>query len=224
MQTYSKKLHKIKHNDNDYIDFIYDDLKRLSEIKIHFGDTFSLEKYSYNDQNQMIKREYGKNYEDIYSYENGLLKSSESINKINDRWHRKNVFIYDNNRITKANVYFNEILTGYILYKYDLNGNTIERKEYSYGKTEPDVPVSHYKFYYDDKKNPVFSLNVFPVDLVQKNNPVYTYYYLVTMSMFPPEYESEFTYDNDGFPVQELRHFKNWPSDAQPEKYTYIYE
>ena len=220
-----KILSKILYNDLDYIDFTYDSKQRVSEVKLYYADTFSLEKYFYNDQNQIIKREYGEIYEDIYTYENGLLKTSESINKTYDGWHPKDVFIYnDQNRIIKADTYFNNELAGYINYKYDDRGNTTERKEYAYVNNEQDFLVSYFKFTYDNKKNPVFLLNILPVELIKKNNPVYTYYYLAIMSALPPEYESVFTYDKYGFPTQELRYHKNWPSETQPMKYTYIYE
>jgi hypothetical protein len=216
LQT-NKKLSKIVHNDNAYVDFFYDSLKRVSEVKIHYADTFSLEEYYYNDQNQIIRREFG-DYTDVFTYyEDGLLRSSESFYENNVEWRPENVFSYDENyRIIKASVYFNEAPTGYIEYLYDDYGNTTERKEFDTTNYNEKFLVSHFKFTYDNKKNPVFLLNFFPVDLVQKNNPVYTYYYLAIMSSLPPEYESVFTYNEYGLPIEELRYYKNWSPETQP--------
>ena len=224
LQT-NKKLSKIVHNDNAYVDFFYDSMKRVSEVKIHYADTFSVEEYYYNDQNQIIRREYG-DYKDVFTYEDGLLKSSESIYKNNDEWHPKNIFKYnEKNQIEKADVYFNNVQTGYIEYQYDYNGNTTERKEYFTATySDPAFMVSYFKFTYDNKKNPVFLLNFFPVDLVQKNNPVNTFYYLAIMSSLPPEYESVFTYNEYELPTEELRYYNNRSPETQPEKYTFIYE
>ena len=70
--------------------------------------------------------------------------------------------------------------------------------------------MSQFKYTYDDKINsyPFSSspfLGAYQVDIVQGNNPTYSYYYNAVMSMFPPQYQFTYDYDNTGLPIKAYR-------------------
>lgn len=137
----------------------------------------------------------------------------EPTNKI---W--KTDYIWVENRITHGTTWFNGIKTGHVKFAYDLNGNTTERTEYS----EYDFIVFRIKARYDNKINPVANSMIFPVDMIQKNNPVYVYIYRIEMSSFPPEYEIWYDYDSLGLPIREYRRSKYDKAIVETYDYEYI--
>jgi len=46
---------------------------------------------------------------------------------------------------------------------------------------------------------------------------------MAVSSLYPTEYESLYTYDNEGFPTEELRYYKHRNFDSIPDKYSFIY-
>lgn len=219
----TKQLSKIIHNDNLLHEFKYDSLNRLAEMNIYNLDSIiQREKYLYNSKNQIIERQYG-DFTEYFKYQNELLKEKYCSYEKNSEWNPKTIYFYNNNKeIIKADNYFNDNLVGSIDFEYDEKGNTILRSEYN-REGDDNLLITEYKYKYDDYKNPTRLINLYPIDLIQKNNVIYSYYYNINMLMFPPEYSSTFLYDNEGFPIEEYRYYKNRYSDSIPEKYTYIY-
>lgn len=219
-----KKLQKILHNDNLLMEFFYDNLRRLSQVNIYNADTITrIENYIYNNQNQVIERIYG-DFNELYDYKNGLLIRKRGFYKNNPDWKPKEVYTYnDKKQIIKADRYFNEEYNGYIEYKYDNKGNTIERREYYKDNDNSYRLDSEFKFSYDDKTNPLFLLCFYPIDIIQKNNVIYSFHYMAVSSLYPTEYESLYIYDNEGFPTEELRYYKHRNFDSIPDKYSFIY-
>jgi hypothetical protein len=179
-------------------------------------DNYS-ESYAYNSDGILEKRiisdPYGGSV-DIYEYNEKRLAVS-----VTSYYSSGNVFGEQYNfdskgRISGGLAFTNGEKTGYMTYKYDGTGNTIERKEFS----SDDFLVSELRFEYDKYRNP-FSIN-FPIDVIKKNNAVYSYTYHASMSSPPPEYSSTFEYNSEGLPVKETRTYKN-VTKAQIIEYVY---
>ena len=83
--------------------------------------------------------------------------------------------------------------------------------------------ISQFKYTYDEMINPdPTSVSPFWVishpDIIQGNNPVYSYYYSAFMSSMPPEYEFTYEYDNTGLPIKAIR------EDLYQQGYITIFE
>jgi len=200
----SKLLAAIKQNNHLITEFKYDSLNRLTQLNNYLADTISYnEFYQYDLNNKLIKRTYSgfiENYE--YSGDGKLNTMIKDYNATQKEW--KIVYQYDDDKISKGITYFNDSETGYIGFKYDSNGNTIERTEYPNWATQ-DFIDTQFKLTYDSKINPVINRSIFPGDVVQNNNPIYFYHYMSVMSIPPPEYHSNYDYDTAGLPVKEYR-------------------
>ncbi len=222
MQSKGKKLVKVLKNNSLWKELKYDSLNRLSQLNIYHADSIThTEKYFYNANHQMIERHYG-NLVDFFKYKNGLLTEKFSINNDNPGWQPKTVYFYKGRRISTADEYFNGNLVNRIDFDYDINANTILRKEYYYDG-ENEFLNTVYKCKYDNKKNPMRFIYFYPIDMVQKNNVIYSYHYNIIMSSLPPEYNAVFTYDEDGFPVNEKRIYLTQGQENREVEFEFIY-
>lgn len=207
----SKLLVSIKENDKLIFEFKYDDLNRLVQIdKYPSGSTVcTSEFYEYDSQNRLISKTYGEFIETFEYNSSGKLKATTRHYQPNDKeWEIE--YQYNKGLISKGITYYNGLEWGSVQYKYDSRGNTIERTEYSISSEYTDNIISQFKYTYDNKVNPyLFSGFSFwsecPVDIIQGNNPTYSYYYNINMSMFPPQYVFTYDYDNTGLPIKEYR-------------------
>jgi len=220
----SRVLVAIKENGKLITEFKYDDLNRLIQLNNYHSDTISYsEIYKYDSDNKLIKRTFGGSIK-IYEYfNNEKLKSTINYHNATEKvW--KTEYQYDENKISKGITYFNGSESGYIEFKYDSNGNTIERTEYSNRTEQKDFINTQFKLSYDNKINPLMNLSIFPVDIIQKNNPSYYYAYMAAMSMYPPEYYSTYDYDTTGLPIKEYRVHTREYRGTQTFDYEYIYK
>ena len=200
-----KLLVEIREDNHLISEFIYDSQNRLIQLNNYHSDTISYsEIYQYDSQNRMVSRTFD-GFIETYDYSNdGKLKSTLKYYELTDKEWRIE-YQYDNGRICKGITFFNDSESGYIEYKYDSNGNTIERTEYPNWSEQQDFIDSQFKLTYDNKINPIANLSIYPIDIVQKNNPTYYYHYMPIMSTYPPEYYSTYDYDTTGLPIKEYR-------------------
>jgi hypothetical protein len=201
----SKLLVAIKENDKLISEFKYDGQNRLVQLDIYYNDSvWCSEYYQYTPDNKLVKRTHS-GFIDTYEYSStGKLKSATQYYQATEKeW--KTEYHYSGNKINRGTTYFNGSETGYVVFKYDSNGNTIERTEYLKIQGQDDFMDSQFKMTYDDQVNPLVNHYQYPIDVIQKNNPTYYYYYMSIMSSFPPEFNSSYEYDEEGLPVKEYR-------------------
>lgn len=198
-------------------EYLYDRNNNLIALKtFHEDSLIQTESYIYNDDKQLMNR-YHDGFVDTYSYnKEGLLIGLSSYYEATDKTWEEIYTYNEQGQIDTGTSYFNGEKIGNISYKYDKNGNTVERKEYYNSSV---FLASEYRFSFDSKISP-FPLS-FPLDIIQHNNIVEYYYYSVIMSYLPPQYESAFEYNSEGFPIKETRMYQN---RANPVIYEYIYE
>lgn len=215
-ETPSKLLVSIRENDQLITVFKYDYLNRLIQVdRYSSGNLVCISQFlKYNSQNRLISNTYGE-YIETYGYNNSgrlvviILHFKSAIDGY--EWEQKTELQYRKGRIYKGIIFSRDgVESSHIYYKYDSKGNTIERTEYSVSPDYKGMIMSQFKYTYDDKINPHFFSSspfwdVCQVDIVQGNNPTYFYYYNICMSMFPPQYEFAYDYDNTGLPIKEYR-------------------
>lgn len=212
----SKLLVSIRENGQQVSEFKYDNLNRVIQADRHLSEDPKIirQYFEYDSKNRLIRKldyEYTESYE--YNSSGSLVTVTLHFKSARDgyEWNQKTELRYSKGRISKGIVYSRDgIESGYINYKYDSRGNTTERTEYSNSKESKGMIMSQYKFNYDEKINPT-PISSSPIwflsqaDIIQGNNPVYSYYYNISMSAFPPQYESSYDYDNTGLPLKEYR-------------------
>lgn len=203
--TSPKLLVSVMENNLLVTEFKYDSLNRLIQLNNYHADTISYsENYQYDSDNRLIQRTF-TGFVETYEFagDGKLMISKKHYNATGKEW--KIEYQYDKGRINKGITFYDGSQTGYIVFKYDSDGNTIERTEYSNSPDLKGFKVEQFKIEYDTKINPVKNLSLFPADIVQNNNPTYFYHYLAVMSSLPPEYHSTYDYDTIGIPTKEYR-------------------
>jgi len=208
--TSGRLLVAIMENGQRMTEYRYDNHDLLVQRDNYFNDSLiNSESYTYDSSHKLISASFD-GFIEKYQYASGgkLLAVIRTYNPTDKEW--KTVYHYDGSRISRGVTYFNGTETGYVIFKYDSNGNTIERTEYLYLDGREDFMNSQLKYHYDDKINPLRNHQIPPIDLVRNNNPTYYYYYLSIMSSFPPEYNATFEYDEKGYPVSEKRNFRTF--------------
>lgn len=230
-ETPSKLLVSIRENDQLITEFKYDNLNRLIQVdRYSSGDPVCISQFfEYNSQNRLISKAYSE-YIETYEYNNSgrLVAIILHFKSARDgyEWEQKTELQYSKGRICKGIIFWRDgVESGYINYKYDSRGNTIERTEYSVSPDYKDMIMSQFKYTYDDKINP-YPFSSSPlwsvVDIIQGNNPTYSYYYNAAMSMPPYQYEFIYDYDNTGLPIKEYREGLQGQGGSNVFEYEYI--
>jgi hypothetical protein len=214
-ETPSRLLVSIRENGQLVTQFRYDNLNRLIQADRYLSDDQGIKSqyFEYDSENRLVKLSNG-DYTEMYEYNgNGsLVKMNLHFKSEIDsyEWDQITTFQYSRGRISKGIIFSREDLeTGSIYYKYDSRGNTTERTEYS-GSSKKSLIISQFKYTYDEMINPdLTSVSPFRAisypDIIQGNNPVYSYYYSAFMSSMPPEYEFTYDYDDTGLPIKGIR-------------------
>jgi len=203
-------------------EFSYDSKRQLVSLQgFAYQDDSYVESYEYNSNGLLEKRSivdpYGGSTE-YYEYnEKGLIISVTKHFPSSGNMWREEYRYNSKGQIVEGLTFANEEKRGHVTYKYDEDGNTIERKEYD----NDDHLVSELRFEYDSQRNP-YPLNS-PVDIAKKNNVVYFYSFHAVMSYPPPQYLSIFEYNSAGLPVKETRVHTSGPSGREPQVIEYIY-
>ena len=214
-------LSSILQNDKKYLEFAYDSLNRLVSSDQYYDDTaYSRTTYTYDSKDRLKVKQYD-GYIETYEYDtDGSLKSMIKAYPPTEKvWKR--TFIYENGRITKAQIFFNDVQTDDAIYEYDADGNTVEIREYATSAENEGFIMIHRKFSYDKSVNPLYLIGFTPVDLVQVNNPEYVYFSNALMCRGPIEYDATFEYDTNSLPLKEYRTFKGNPDINE---FTYNYQ
>jgi YD repeat-containing protein len=232
-ETPSKLLVSVKGNDQLITGLKYDTLNRLIQVDryLNSGPDCISQFLEYDSQNRLITVSYS-DYTETYKYNDdgrlaGIILHFKSAGD-GYEWEQRTELQYSKGRISKGIKYSSDgIESGYILYKYDSRGNTIERTEYSVLPESKDMIMSKSEFTYDDKINPCpFSSSpywgIYQVDIIQGNNPTYFHYYNIIMSSLPPEYASTYDYDSTGLPIKEYREQLNGTGGSNVFEYEYI--
>lgn len=218
-----KQLKSIYLDEKKIMEFRYNANGQLAEMDEYYDDTLNTQFFSYNQTGQLIK--WVNNYlQSHYVYADGLLTEQYMVNTNNVDWRPKYQFEYNpNGTIKRAEKYFNEVPDGYILYAYDERGNTTLRKEYAYAAPD-DLLVSEYQLAYDENPNPVSVPGVYPLDILQRNNVVYHYFYSIYMSSFPMGQFVSYSYGSDGYPLEKVINIETVDWTKQPSGvYHYVY-
>ncbi|WP_436416105.1 hypothetical protein [Petrimonas sp.] len=216
-------LSKIMKDGKLHIEIIRDTHGKIIETRKYYNpdDKPNVEKYNYNSDNQIIERHYSVGYTDFYVYKNGRLAEMTSKNSQNPEWNQKLIYYHDSNgRIVKADKYFNDKKSGYILFEYDKRGNTTARKEYM--SDNSDYVFGEHRCTYDNNKNPFQDLSLYPLDMIQNNNATSSYYYVLYMSSMPATKILSYKYNESSFPASFSTHIKEYPDYGQ-ENFTYVY-
>jgi hypothetical protein len=182
-------------------EFEYDSSNRLVSLKSFYNDTCTYtESYEYDSIYRLSKRLY-TGFIETYQYTNNgtLLSTTKEFPATSKTWLE--TYQYNGEgRISGATTFFNGDTSGYIQYKYDNKGNTIERTEFS----KDNTLMFQEKCTFDSCSNPLQL--TFPFDMVKRSNIVQYYYYAIYMSAPPINYTSSYQYDSSGLPIKEVRH------------------
>jgi hypothetical protein len=143
--------------------------------------------FEYDDNDQVIKS--------IYS------RSSASHSEFSE-------FIYENERIRRQSMYWENILSGYIDYSYDENGNLVKEVKYNVSAEGIAELMTTTDFEYDNMKNPYKSFRrlMTPGVYTNENNIVkqtYTIHFEVDPSTEKVQVtETSYDYNDKGYPVR----------------------
>ncbi len=193
--TGQRKLLEIWKDGQTWQKFTYNDKgKLIRSVVFYSGQDSSTFLFSYDKMDRLITREMPYQKDTLVYDETGRLSTmitSSPGSSRNETTH----YTWSKGRITMGRVFVDGNLVNKIDFMYDSHGNTIRRK----------CQITDRTFEYDDKRKPMKDLVHLPLDIIQKNNPVKSYYSNSLMSSFPPNYEHQYEYDPEGFPVSETR-------------------
>ena len=217
-----KLLDKMLYNDSLFLDYTYNDDNLLIQLDQYSTDggliyTFT---FQYDSLNRLSKKIY-YGYEETYIYnaDNQLVEMERYYEPTQKTW--KTTYSYKNNRISSGKNYYNGEFLNYIRFSYDSRGNTTERTEYDFFEDE-EMILNQRRFQYDDKINPRPAFATLEVDVVQNNNPTYTYMFNVFMSSLPPEFNITYDYNSLDLPVKSYS--ENITYSSSIANYEFIYE
>jgi hypothetical protein len=197
-------LSKIIKEGKLYQEYIYNDNKKLIRANYYYDDSvYHFEEYKYNDEGKAIMKEYSDDYYETYEYDESgrFVKLNTHYN--DSEIYRVTEFTYNSEgQIEKGVINFRDTETWNITYSYDSRGNVISRIE---GPEEgPQFTLSSSEYEYDDMNNPRYNWNL-PTDIIQYNNPVRYINENMISCAVPPNFEYQYEYNSDGYPVKEIR-------------------
>ncbi len=200
-----------------FTEFKYDSLNRIIEIlEFHDGEQIRQESFIYDKKGHLIEKNSGVHkYSYKYNVKDQLIEQNTHFTPEKGKWEWdvKTEYKYKSGRIARGIVYPRKYVgiensgeaeeLGYISYRYDSTGNTVEQNSGS-GK---------FDFKYDTKINPLAEHGIQTIygysfvhtlqpDVKQVNNPVYNYTEIGIMSSLPPKYEISYEYGLDDMPIK----------------------
>jgi hypothetical protein len=207
--------------DELYTSFSYDQLNRIVQMQHYLHDTIYLtDTFEYDEGSRLVRKTSG-NMTCTFQYNPAgqMISLQQTYAGSGHEWEIK--YQYEHERIKKGITVFNGKEDGYIEYKYDSRGNTVERNEYAITDEGSGLMLSYHAFVYDDKTNPMPPGSGYPPDIIQHNNPTYSNYYTAFMCSLPPEYHITYDYDEAGLPLREYRQ-SGYSEHIQVSDYIYI--
>jgi hypothetical protein len=239
-------------SNNSKIDFTYDNLGRVQEIFIYFGnspanvppaDSIYLLRFSYIGSNQLpsichIRRNLGypawNQYSHYLFYDTNLRPSADSIlyssdNILSPTFLEKRTFIYGVNYINALKtIGFERMLDSLVVDSF----NFTKRIRFVNG----NVFIDSYEYEYDNKINPLNHLNISPIyfAISDKNDPSMSFWSIWTLcnrhnitainsSNSPNSFILTYEYNANGIPVKRYSHY-TWNYPVVEDTMTYIYQ
>ncbi len=202
-----------------YQEYIYNDNKKLIRLNYYYDDSvYNFEAYKYNNEGKAIMKEYSDDYYETYEYDESgrFIKLNSHYN--DSEIYRVTEFTYNSEgQIEKGLVTVRERDSWNIFYTYDSRGNVITRIE---GEDEEfQFTLSSSEYEYDDKNNPRYNWGL-PTDIIQYNNPLKYHNENMLSCAMPPNFEYQYEYNSDGYPVKEIR---NWVWSEVHDTFYYEY-
>jgi YD repeat-containing protein len=193
--TGQRKLVEILKDGNSWQKFRYDDGDNLIKTVVYYSDEDSISfTYSYDERDRLLTRQMPYQKDTLIYDQSGRLITMITSWPGSPR-SETTQYTWSKGRISMGRVFVDGNLVDKIDFLYDAKGNTRSRKSL----------ITEYTFEYDNKLRPMKDMAHYPIDIIQKNNPVKTYYSNLLMSSFPPNYEHQYEYSEDGYPVRETR-------------------
>lgn len=229
----SDLLTKMLVNGELFKEYTYNEANLLAEEKTKFHYT----RHTYDRDNNLIESEFymdpamysstmsvvqaAMERKEWASPENTEKDLTQKLEYDNDDRLRKKFYIrprstnteylsfeYENERISKQNMYFNDVLSGYINYYYDENGNLSKMDKYRLLSDGSIQFLTTTEYEYDNKKNPfrAFRRLLTPGICTNKNNitrETYTIHFDPGVSVQRVSViETEYEYNRQGYPVR----------------------
>jgi len=226
-------ISKVLYNGEIVKEYSYNESNLITEEKSKFFYTG----HSYNNSNQLIKSDFymdnaivssnsfvlqnamnrkewvnpsntDKGFSQIFEYDNENHLAKKIYIRSTGTNTEYSEFTYENDRISKKTMYRNHIISGYIDFFYDENGNMTKQDKYLIppdGSTELSTTT---EFEYDNMKNPfqVFKKLLTPGIYTNQNNIVKeTYTINFEVDSFVENVQitkNTYEYNNKGYPVR----------------------
>jgi hypothetical protein len=200
-------ISKVLIGDETYMEYSYNEANLVTEEKSKFHYT----KHSYNDNNQLTTSDFywdismassnshvieaamnrtewvnpdntAKSITHSLEYNNNGELIRKSYNRPSVSNSDYNEFTYENNRISRQSMYWQNAMSNYIDYVYDEKGNLIKESKYHVSSTAGSELWTTTEYEYDNKHNPfqVFKRLVSPSKFTNPNNitkETYTIYF-----------------------------------------------
>lgn len=193
--TGQRKLLEILKDGISWQKFRYDDGDNLIKTVVyHSKEDSSVFLFSYDERDRLLTRQMPYQKDTLIYDETGKLTTMITSSPGSSR-SETTQYTWSKGRISMGRVFVDGNLVDKIDFIYDAKGNTRSRKSL----------ITDYTFEYDDNIRPIKDMVHYPIDIIQKNNPVKTYYSNMLLSSFPPNYEHQYKYNGDGYPVRETR-------------------
>jgi hypothetical protein len=226
-------ISKILLNGELHQEYIYNNQNLITEEKSKFFYTG----HSYNDDNQLVRSEFYLDpgmFSSYWEIAQAAMNRTEWVNPSNStksltqefEYDKKNLlikktyvrpsssyseymtFTYDNDRISRQTMYWQNNISGYIDFFYDSSGNLT--KEEKYGIVEggaPELWTTH-EYEFDNMKNPYYAFRHLrtPGKYTNPNNIVketYTIHFEVDAFIEKVQIiENSYEYNDKGYPVK----------------------
>ena len=212
-------LSKILKDGKIYQEYIYGDNKKLIRVNYYYDDSvYHFEAYKYNSEGKAVMKEYSDDYYETFEYDESGRYIKLYLHDNDSEIYEVTEFTYNpEGQIEKGVRKYRDVDERYITYTYDSRGNVITRIEDVNGGSQ--FTLSSSEFEYDDKNNPRYNWDL-PTDIIQYNNPVRYFNQNALSCMMPPNYEYQYEYNSDGYPVMEIR---NWVGSEVYDTFYYEY-
>lgn len=224
---------KILLNGELYQEYNYNNQNLITEEKSKFFYTG----HSYNDDNQLVRSEFYLDpgmFSSCWEIAQAAMNRTEWVNPSNSmksltqefEYDKKNhlikkiyirpsvtdseysTFTYENDRISRQSMYWQNQISGYIDYFYDSSGNLIKEEKYGIGEDGSPELWTTTEYEFDNMNNPCFAFRrlLTPGKYTNPNNIVketYTIHFEVNASIEKIQVsETSYEYNDKGYPVK----------------------
>ncbi|UCH13644.1 MAG: hypothetical protein JSV22_11110 [Bacteroidales bacterium] len=212
-------LSRILKDGKIYQEYIYNDNKKLIRVNHYYDDSvYHFEAYNYNSEGKAVMKKYSDDYYETYEYDEYGRYIRLNIHGSDSQVYQINEYTYNSvGQIETGVVNYRDMDIRDITYTYDSRGNVLTRIEGEDEESQFTLVTSEYE--YDNKNNPRYNWKL-PTDIIQYNNPLRYIHQNALSCMMPPDYEYQYEYNSDGYPVKEIR---NWFNTEVYDTFYYEY-